>query len=144
MRPYTLVKLLVTILIGFTTGVLAVGLALGTEKIVNFKNDVARHIIHDGHQLGVFRAALFHIGFSIGLVLIGSSLVGLYFASSSEPFSFYFLPLLPPSAAFMLQRMLGNVIFSCYNHVHRTKQAACTVYLGSIIAYTSYYMVLCA
>ncbi len=74
-RPYTLVKLCVTILIGITVGVLAMGLALGTEKIIIFKNEVARSIIHDGRPLGVFRAALFHIAFSIALVTIGSSMV---------------------------------------------------------------------
>ena len=74
-RPYTLVKLCVTILIGITVGILAVGLALGTERIIMLKNEVARHIIHDGRPLGVFRAALFHIAFSIALVVIGSSMV---------------------------------------------------------------------
>lgn len=74
-KAYTLIKLLVTILIGITVGVLAVGLALGTEKMITSKNEIARHIIHDGRPLGVFRAALFHIGFSIGLVTMGSALV---------------------------------------------------------------------
>lgn len=74
-RPYTLVKLCVTILIGVTVGVLAVGLALGTEKIIGFKNEVARRIIHDGRPLGVLRAALFHIGFSSALVIVGSTMV---------------------------------------------------------------------
>lgn len=74
-KPYTCVKLGVTIAIGLTVGLLAVGLAVGTENLIIFKNDVARQIIHDGRPLGVLRAALFHIAFSVVLVLIGSSMV---------------------------------------------------------------------
>ena len=73
--PITLVKLVVTIAIGMTTGVLAVGLALGTENIIYYKNLLTRKIIHDGHRFGVLRAALFHIAFSIALTGVGSSLV---------------------------------------------------------------------
>ena len=68
-------KLCVTMAIGLTVGVLAVGLAIGTESLINMKNLTTRHIIHDGHPFGVVRAALFHVTFSIFLVLIGSALV---------------------------------------------------------------------
>lgn len=79
-------KLLVTIAIGLTLGVLAVGLAIGTETLINQKNYLLRTIIHDGHPLGVLRAALFHVAYSVCLVVFGASLVRfeLRFASPSR------------------------------------------------------------
>lgn len=70
-----------TIGIGVTVGMLAVGLAIGTETIIKHKNIVARDIIHDGHPAGVLRAALAHMAFSIGLACIGSILVNYYIGS---------------------------------------------------------------
>ena len=74
-KPYTLVKLAVTVTIGVSVGVLAVGLAVCTEAVIKWKNEHTRHIIHDGHSFGVLRAALFHCAFSVALVLLGSSYV---------------------------------------------------------------------
>lgn len=85
--PNTLVKMVVTIAIGMTTGVLAVGLAVGTENIINWKNKLARSIIHDGHSRGVLRASLFHVAFSVVLACIGSTLVRLSTLYSTNIFS---------------------------------------------------------
>ena len=56
-------------------GFLSVALALCTEGLKSWKNSIARSIIHDGAPHGILRAAIFHSGYSTGLILIGSCLV---------------------------------------------------------------------
>ncbi len=72
---HSFLKLLVTVGIGAVLGFLAVALALCTEGLKSWKNSIARGIIHDGAPHGILRAAIFHSGYSTGLILIGSCLV---------------------------------------------------------------------
>ena len=74
---HSFVKLLVTVGIGIVLGFLAVALALCTEGLKSWKNSIARGIIHDGAPRGILRAAIFHCGYSTGLILIGSCMVSL-------------------------------------------------------------------
>ena len=74
-KVHSFLKLLVTIGIGAVLGFLAVALALCTEGLKSWKNSIARSIIHDGAPHGILRAAIFHSGYSTGLILIGSCLV---------------------------------------------------------------------
>ncbi|CAK0780533.1 hypothetical protein CVIRNUC_005084 [Coccomyxa viridis] len=73
-KVHSFLKLLVTVGIGCVLGFLAVGLAICTETLKTWKNTTARGIIHDGGPHGIFRAMLFHCGYSTVLILIGSCL----------------------------------------------------------------------
>ncbi|KAK9844167.1 hypothetical protein WJX81_006719 [Elliptochloris bilobata] len=77
-KPYTVVKQLVTVLIGIIVGLLAVALTLATEAVTTWKNHRTRAIIHAtsldptaGFALGV----LFHMAFSATLALAGAGVV---------------------------------------------------------------------
>ena len=76
-KVHSFLKLLVTVGIGCVLGFLAVGLAICTETLKTWKNTTARGIIHDGAPHGIFRATLFHCGYSTVLILVGSCLVRL-------------------------------------------------------------------
>ena len=76
-KVHSFLKLLVTVGIGCVLGFLAVGLAICTETLKTWKNTTARGIIHDGAPHGIFRATLFHCGYSTVLILVGSCLVSL-------------------------------------------------------------------
>lgn len=60
---------------GVQVGMLAVGMALCTEALHSWKNVITRRVIHDGHANGIVRGCLLHMSYSIGLVLVGISLV---------------------------------------------------------------------
>ncbi|BDA43410.1 probable chloride channel protein D at N-terminal half [Coccomyxa sp. Obi] len=76
-KPYTIVKCLVTVIIGLLVGLLAVGLSRLTEGVITYKNTLLRGLIHSTEHLevGVFLAMLVHVVYSVVLVIIGSALV---------------------------------------------------------------------
>ena len=73
-KPYTVVKQLVTVVIGIIVGLLAVALTLATEAVTTWKNHRTRAIIH-AHAfappptLGFALGVLFHMAFSGALAL---------------------------------------------------------------------------
>ena len=50
-------------------------MAVLTERMILFKNDSVRSIIHDGHSFGVLRGALFHCAFSSAFTIAGLAMV---------------------------------------------------------------------
>jgi chloride channel 7 len=76
-KVHVFIKLIITICIGVSIGVLAVGLASVTEAVRVWKNVVTRSIIHDGQPHGILRAAIFHSGHTAALTLLASCLVSM-------------------------------------------------------------------
>jgi len=79
-KPYTVVKQLVTVVIGIIVGLLAVSLTLATEGVTTWKNHRVRAIIHADAfaprpTLGFALGVLFHMGFSGALALAGAGVV---------------------------------------------------------------------
>ena len=79
-KPYTVVKQLVTVVIGIIVGLLAVSLTLATEGVTTWKNHRVRAIIHANAfaprpTLGFALGVLFHMGFSGALALAGAGVV---------------------------------------------------------------------
>ena len=56
---------------------MAVGMAICTENLINWKNAVVRHIIHDGRPDGIARGCLLHVVYSVSLTVAGTALVRL-------------------------------------------------------------------
>lgn len=78
LKPHTIVKCITTVVIGLVVGLLAVALGRITETTIVWKNTFLRTIVHSPDysiQWGMCLAALFHVGYSVILVVIGSSLV---------------------------------------------------------------------
>jgi hypothetical protein len=72
------VKCITTVVTGLLVGLLAVALGRITETTIILKNTVLRSIVHGpGYSLqwGMFLGTAFHVGYSVLLVVIGSSLV---------------------------------------------------------------------
>ena len=78
-KPYTVVKQLVTVVIGVIVGLLAVALTLATEAVTTWKNHRTRAIIHadalDVNTSGFALGMLFHMAFSATLALLGAGVV---------------------------------------------------------------------
>ena len=78
LKPHTIVKCITTVVIGLVVGLLAVALGRITETTIVWKNTLLRSIVHSPDysiEWGMCLAALFHVSYSILLVVIGSSLV---------------------------------------------------------------------
>ena len=87
-KPYTVVKQLVTVLIGVIIGLLAVGLTLATEAVTTWKNHRVRAVIHadtfaQTPTLGFALGVLFHMAFSGTLALAGAGVVCTHPSSAS-------------------------------------------------------------
>ena len=71
-------KCITTVVIGLLVGLLAVALGRITETTIVWKNTLLRSIVHSPDysiEWGMCLAALFHVSYSVLLVIIGSSLV---------------------------------------------------------------------
>ena len=71
-------KCITTVVIGLVVGLLAVALGRITETTIVWKNTLLRSIVHSPDysiEWGMCLAALFHVSYSVLLVIIGSSLV---------------------------------------------------------------------
>lgn len=80
LKPHTIVKCITTVVIGLVVGLLAVALGRITETTIVWKNTFLRSIVHSPDyslEWGITLAAAFHVGYSVLLVVFGSSLVGL-------------------------------------------------------------------
>ena len=78
LKPHTIVKCITTVVIGLVVGLLAVALGRITETTIVWKNTLLRTIVHSPEyslQCGMCLAAVFHVGYSVLLVAISSSLV---------------------------------------------------------------------
>ena len=78
LKPHTIVKCITTVVIGLVVGLLAVALGRITETTIVWKNTLLRTIVHSPDyslQCGMCLAAVFHVGYSVLLVVISSSLV---------------------------------------------------------------------
>ena len=78
LKPHTIVKCITTVVTGLLVGLLAVALGRITETTIVWKNTLLRSIVHGpGYSLqwGMFLGTAFHVGYSVLLVIIGSSLV---------------------------------------------------------------------
>ena len=78
LKPHTIVKCITTVVIGLVVGLLAVALGRITETTIVWKNTLLRTIVHSPDyslQCGMCLAAVFHVGYSVLLVAISSSLV---------------------------------------------------------------------
>ena len=71
-------KCITTVVIGLLVGLLAVALGRITETTIVWKNTRLRSIVHSPDysiEWGMCLAALFHVSYSVLLVVVGSSLV---------------------------------------------------------------------
>ena len=78
LKPHTIVKCITTVVTGLLVGLLAVALGRITETTIVWKNTLLRSIVHGpGYSLqwGMFLGTAFHVGYSVLLVIFGSSLV---------------------------------------------------------------------